>query len=115
MANPVASKAIGDVTFFMPRAVCGKFKQSDAKTNRIGSISGFSCLQTIFVTYKLYFAVTDFILQPQTFRFVGSSSIAAVLILSMPRVLGAVRAAATINAATCNAADFSSSVDVFMA
>jgi hypothetical protein len=33
----------------------------------------------------------------------------------MPRVLGAVRAAATISAATCNAADFSSSIEGFMA
>jgi hypothetical protein len=33
----------------------------------------------------------------------------------MPRVLGAVRAAATINVATCSAADFSSSIEVFIA
>ncbi|MGO9587710.1 MAG: hypothetical protein ACLP2Y_16110 [Limisphaerales bacterium] len=50
-----------------------------------------------------------------TFCFVGSSSIAAILMLSMPHVLGAVRAAAAISAATCSAADFSSSTEVFMA
>ena len=62
---------------------------------------------------RFFFTASSRILA-RTLCFVDSSSITTEWILSMPRVLGSVRAAAAVQAATCSDADFPSSTEVLM-